>query len=165
MQPYLLQPSDKNLNNPPPLGQVEHYPEPIQEKLAGFCAYLIVRRDRAISTADSYRHDAVQYIEFYRRNYDDALATFTVNPNSFIAFSDMLKRNPCLRRSTIKRRLIGVHRFWGYLYRQKFVEYPPISMDEMDIVVKKITNPTRPVGPERFSALRKAARNGLGIIH
>ncbi len=149
----------------PPLGRIEHYPERIQKILSGFSAYLVVRRDRAASTADAYRHDAIQYIEFYQSRHDGSLDNFMIDPDMFIEFSDMLKRDGKIRRSTIKRRLIGVHRFWGYLYRQKIVPYPPISMDEMDIVVKKILNPTHPVGPERFSKLRKAARHGLSAIY
>ncbi len=149
----------------PPLGRIDHYPLRIQDILSRFSSYLVVRRDRAAATADSYRHDAIQYLEFYRQYYDETLASFTINPDTFIEFSDTLKRNGSIRRSTIKRRLIGVHRFWGYLYREKIVGYPPISMDEMDIVVKKVTNPTRPVGPEGFSKLRKAARHGLCAIY
>jgi Phage integrase, N-terminal SAM-like domain len=158
-------PDQNSIVDLPPLGRIEHYPEKIQKILAGFSSYLVVRRDRAASTVDAYRHDSIQFIEFYRAYYDETLENFTITPDAFIEYSDMLKRNGDIRRSTIKRRLIGTHRFWGYLYRERLVSYSPISMDEMDIVVKKIINPTRPVGPERFTKLRKAARHGLRTIY
>ena len=47
--------------------------------------------------------------------------------------------------TTIQRRLIGLSRFWSYLYRRG-LSSPPVSLDDMDIKVKNPRNPVKPLG-------------------
>jgi len=85
-------------------------------------------------------------------------------PEIFPGFVVYLRKRE-LNNSTIKRRLIGAMRFWKFLYKRKLVTHPPVSLDDMDIVVKKVWNPTQPLSPDNFSTIRKEAFNGLHLIY
>ena len=137
------------------------------EILDAFRQYLTVRKDRDEATAKAYCYDVSVYADYYANNVDENLEGFTVTPEYIIGFSDYLKckinkrTNKKLERSTIKRRLIGVYNFWKFLYKDRKRANPPISLDDLDIIIKRTTNPTEPLTRKSFSQLRKDLKNEL----
>jgi len=131
--------------------------------LSKFTEYLLLQRERDQSTVQDYGYDAKTYLN-YRLEMDNVNLPDLFTPEIFSGFVVYLRKHG-LNNSTIKRRLIGAMRFWKFLYKCKVVLHPPVSLDDMDIVVKKIYNPTRPLSPENFSMLRTEALNGLQFIH
>lgn len=137
------------------------------ETLDAFRQYLTVRKDRDEATSKAYCYDVSVFADYYAINVDENLFGFTVTPDYIIGFSDYLKRkvnkktNEKLKRSTIKRRLIGVYNFWKFLYRYKKIVQPPVSLDDLDIIIKKTTNPTTPLDSQSFQKLREELKNEL----
>ncbi|MBN2548484.1 MAG: site-specific integrase [Anaerolineales bacterium] len=138
-------------------------PSEYLDLLDQFSQYLLLQRERDPSTAASYCHDAKTFLR-YRLVMEDVNLPNLITPEIFPGFVVYLrKRN--LNNSTIKRRLIGTMRFWKFLYKQRLITHPPVSLDDMDIIVKKIRNPTEPLSMANFSTLRKEALNGLLHIY
>ena len=128
-----------------------------------FSDYLLLQRERDPSTASSYVYDARTYL-CYRLAMDDAELANLFTPEVFPGYVVYLRKRD-LRNSTIQRRLIGAMRFWKFLYKRKLVKHPPVSLDDMDIVVKKVRNATQPLSPENFAIIRKEALNELHFIY
>jgi site-specific recombinase XerD len=131
--------------------------------LKKFAEYLLLQRERDQSTVQGYGYDAKTYLN-YRHEMGDVDLPYLFTPDEFSGFVVYLRKHG-LNNSTIKRRLIGAMRFWKFLFKCKVVLHPPVSLDDMDIVVKKIYNPTRPLSPENFAMLRTEALNGLQFIY
>jgi site-specific recombinase XerD len=130
--------------------------------LKRFAEYLLLQRERDQSTVQDYGYDAKTYLN-YRFQTGDVDLPYLFTPDDFSGYVVYLRKRG-LNNSTIKRRLIGARQFWKFLYKSKVVLHPPVSLDDMDIVVKKIRNPTRPLSPENFAMLRTEALNGLQFI-
>jgi site-specific recombinase XerD len=133
------------------------------ELLRKFAEYLLLQRERDQSTVQDYGYDAKTYLN-YRLEMGDIDLPYLFTPDFFTGYVVYLRKHG-LNNSTIKRRLIGAMQFWKFLYKCKIVLHPPVSLDDMDIVVKKVRNPTCPLSPENFSMLRTEALNGLQFIH
>lgn len=138
-------------------------PDEYADLLIQFSEYLLLQREQDQSTVSSYAYDAKTYLNYRLATGKVSLATL-FTPEVYPGFVVYLrKRN--LHNSTIKRRLIGAMRFWKFLYKRRLVSHPPVSLDDMDIVVKKVRNPTQPLSPENFAIIRKETLNGLHIIY
>jgi len=112
--------------------------------LDDFVHYLLVIRDLTKSTAYAYILDVKTYIQFFESEIDGSLESFRIEPELIHKYLYYLKnRNLC--GATIQRRLIGLSRFWSYLYRSG-LSSPPVSLDDMDIKVKNHRNPVKPLG-------------------
>ena len=135
-----------------------------KELLAEFRRYLIVSRKRDSATADAYLRDSKVFIGFFFEHVNADAERFIITPDIFQQFHEHLVEQG-LKNSTIERRLIGVRRFWSFLYKTKRVGHPSMTFDDMDIVFKKGRNPTRPLSPKDFNKFRKAARDGLYSIY
>lgn len=133
------------------------------ELLRKFAEYLLLQRERDQSTVQDYGYDAKTYLN-YRFEMGEIDLPYLFTPDHFSGYVVYLRKHG-LNNSTIKRRLIGAMQFWKFLFKCKMVLHPPVSLDDMDIVVKKVCNPTRPLSPENFSILRTEALNGLQFIH
>jgi len=131
--------------------------------LKKFAEYLLLQRERDQSTVQGYGYDAKTYLN-YRQEMGDVDLPYLFTPDHFSGYLVYLRKRR-LNKSTIKRRLIGARQFQKFLFKCKVVTHPPVSLDDMDIVVKKIYNPPRPLSPENFSMLRTEALNGLQFIH
>jgi len=138
-------------------------PEEYSNLLNQFSEYLLLQRQRDPSTASSYAYDARTYLS-YRLSTEEAELSNLFTPEVFPGFVIYLRKRD-LHNSTIQRRLIGAMRFWKFLYKRKLVRHPPVSLDDMDIVVKKVRNPTQPLSAENFAIIRKEALNGLQFIY
>lgn len=138
-------------------------PSDLAKKLADFRLYLTVRRDRTQATADAYIHDSMTYIRYFAEKIDDSLEAFTITPEHVLGFSDWLKQKK-LSRATIERRLIGLNRFWKFLYRMKHVAHPPVALDDLDIMIKKARNATQPLCQDDFTHIRKVIKSELANI-
>lgn len=138
-------------------------PDEYSNLLKEFSDYLLLQRERDPSTAAHYVYDARTYLTF-RLAMDKADLPNLFTPEIFPGFVVYLRKRQ-LNNSTIKRRLIGAMRFWKFLYKRKLVTHPPVSLDDMDIIVKKVWNPTQPLSPDNFSTIRKEAFNGLHLIY
>ena len=136
----------------------------IDELLEGFSKYLSVRRKRASSTVKEYIFDAKIYIQFHLTFIDDLPEHFTITKQSFLEFHDYLFERG-ISDATLQRRLIGVRRFWSYLYKEHKTAIPAMTFDDLDIVFKKRLHPTRPLSQANFSDFRKVARRGLDDIY
>lgn len=138
-------------------------PEEYSNLLNQFSEYLLLQRERDPSTVASYLYDARTYLN-YRLVMAGADLANLFTPEVFPGFVVHLRKRE-LHNSTIQRRLIGAMRFWKFLYKCKLVMHPPVSLDDMDIVVKKVRNPTQPLSAENFAIIRKEALNGLQFIY
>ena len=142
----------------------EKYPSSICELLNEFRQYLTVRKDRDEATAKAYCYDVKVYVDYYMEHVDSELAYFTVSSERIIEFLDFLKHKQ-LRNPTVKRRLIGVYSFWKFLYRTGKTPNPPVQLDDLDIIVKKTTNPTVPLNSKAFQKLRSVLKHDLAQIY
>lgn len=136
----------------------------LDDLLNEFRQYLTVRKDRDAATAKAYCYDVKIYAGFFMERFDPTLAGFTVSSNHIIGFLDYLKHRQ-LRNPTVKRRLIGVYSFWKFLYRTGKTPDPPVELDDLDIIVKKTTNPTVPLNSKSFLKLRKVLKYELAQIY
>jgi site-specific recombinase XerD len=126
------------------------YSVEIDKFLEEFKDYLIKLRDNDPVTADHYARDANMYLK-YRLEH----------PLPSVCFL----RDRKLNNATIKRRLIGAGRFWKYLYKYKHNAHPPMSLDDLDIKVKKVRNATLPLTPQNFYIVRKESLDGIQHIY
>jgi site-specific recombinase XerD len=131
--------------------------------LKKFAEYLLLQRERDQATAACYGYDARIYLT-YRLAMDNVDLPNLFTPEAVPGFVVYLRKRG-LHNSTVKRRLIGAMRFWKFLYKSKLVIHPPVSLDDMDIVVKKVRNPTQPISPENLTTIRMEALNGLRLIY
>lgn len=138
-------------------------PDEYSNLLKRFSEYLLLQRERDQSTVQGYGYDAKTYLN-YRLEMGDVDLPYLFTPDYFSGYVVYLRKRG-LTNSTIKRRLIGAMQFWKFLFKGKVILHPPVSLDDMDIVVKKVRNSTRPLSPENFSMLRTEALNGLQFIH
>ncbi len=138
-------------------------PDEYLKLIEQFSEYLLLQRERDPSTVSSYSYDARTYLA-YRLAMDGADLPNLFTPEVFPGFVVYLRKRE-LNNSTIQRRLIGSMRFWKFLYKRKLVTHPPVSLDDMDIVVKKVRNPTPPLSPANFATIRKETLNGLQFIY
>jgi len=138
-------------------------PDKYSNLLKRFAEYLLLQRERDQSNVQGYGYDAKTYLN-YRQEMGDVDLPYLFTPDHFSGYVVYLRKHG-LNNSTIKRRLIGARQFQKFLFKCKIVLHPPVSLDDMDIVVKKIYNPPRPLSPENFSMLRTEALNGLQFIH
>lgn len=130
--------------------------------LGKFRRYLEIRRDRAETTAYNYVRDAYDYIDFFKDSHDEK-TKLTISGDHLVDYLYYLKKQP-ICNSTIKRRLIGVRNFWKFLYKRGFIEKPPVTLDDLDIVIKKRRNPTNPLSPREYTFLREETKNELSYI-
>jgi len=128
-----------------------------------FERYLLLQRNRAPATADGYVRDAKLFVTYLLSVRDDLNLPDLITVEKFQGFVIYL-RGRGMKNSTITRRLIGVQRFWKFLYKRHMVKHPPETLDDMDIVVKKVRNCTEPLSPINYAMVRKAARDGLRDI-
>ncbi|MEA3421949.1 MAG: site-specific integrase [Acidobacteriota bacterium] len=135
----------------------------ITDLLLEFRRYLEIRRDRAESTAYSYGRDANDYIVFFKEGNDDK-TNLIISGELLVGYLYYLKKQS-ICNATIKRRLIGVRNFWKFLYKKGYVEEPPVTLDDLDIVVKKKRNPTQPLGPQDYVVIREEIKNELSYIY
>jgi site-specific recombinase XerD len=142
----------------------EKYPTLICGLLNEFRQYLTVRKDRDEATARAYCYDVKVFADYYMEQVDPALSGFTVSSERIIGFLDYLKHRQ-LRNPTVKRRLIGVYSFWKFLYRTGKTPNPPVELDDLDIIVKKTTNPTVPLNSKSFLKLRRVLKHELAQIY
>ncbi len=142
----------------------EKYPSLMGVLLNEFRQYLTVRKDRDEATAKAYCYDVKVYADYYMGHVDPELKGFTVSSERIIEFLDYLKHKQ-LRNPTVKRRLIGVYSFWKFLYRTGKTLNPPVELDDLDIVVKKTTNPTVPLNSKSFLKLRRVLKHELAQIY
>lgn len=117
---------------------------PLDKLLDEFIHYLLVIRDLTKSTAYAYILDVKTYIHFFESEIDGSLESFRIEPELIHKYLYYLKRKE-LSGGTIQRRLIGLSRFWSYLYRCG-LSSAPVSLDDMDIKVKNPRNPVKPLG-------------------
>jgi len=142
----------------------EKYPSFIGDLLNEFRQYLTVRKDRDEATAKPYCYDGKVYADYYMDQVDLELNGFTVSSERIIEFLDYLKHRQ-LHNPTVKRRLIGVYSFWKFLYRTGKTPNPPVELDDLDIIVKKTTNPTVPLNSKSFLKLRRVLKHDLAQIY
>ena len=134
-----------------------------QDLLSEFRNYLITKRSRAQLTAASYVGDAKCYLRFREQN--------GVSSTSPIISEDALEdfvgylRTKSLAEATIQRKLSGVYNFWRFLYRTKRVKHRPVSVKELDINIKRLRNPTKPLSPQDYQKLNERIRDELVHIH
>ncbi len=117
-----------------------------------FAHYLLVTRDLSDTTSIAYCYDVKTYIHFYEYEIDGSLGSFKITPKIIHKYLYYLKQQN-LSGGTIQRRLIGLSRFWSFLYRKGY-STPPISLNDMDINIKNPRNPVKPLGEmdyQRFS--------------
>jgi site-specific recombinase XerD len=138
-------------------------PDEYSNLLKRFAEYLLLQRERDQATVACYGYDARIYLN-YRLAMDNVNLPNLFTPDAVPGFVVYLRKRG-LHNSTIKRRLIGAMRFWKFLYKSKLVIHPPVSLDDMDIVVKKVRNPTQPISPENLTTIRTEALNGLRLIY
>lgn len=143
-----------------------HNPE-YKQTLSEFYEYLILRKERDEATGIAYCYDVNVFADFFCEHIDANLVGFTITPEYVKQYSDYLKlkvnkkTNKKLGKSTIKRRLIGLYAYWKFLYRNKLIEYPPVSLDDLDIVIRKSKNATVPMNSLKFMELRKELKGEL----
>ncbi|MBN2147214.1 MAG: site-specific integrase [Anaerolineales bacterium] len=138
-------------------------PSKYSDLLEEFSQYLLLQRERDPSTAASYRYDARIFLN-YRLSKGEVDLPNLITPEVFPGFVIYLRKRG-LNNSTIKRRLIGTMRFWKFLYKRKLVVHPPVSLDDMDITVKKVYNQTQPLSPTNFARVRQEATRELRHIY
>jgi len=137
------------------------------ETINEFYGYLLDRKQRDEATCKAYCYDVTVFANYYSENVDTNLSSFTVTPEFVIQYSDYLKQkvnkktNKKLGRSTIKRRMIGLYAFWKYLYKVKKKGGAPVSLDDLEIVIRKTRNATVPVNSQTFLELRKVLKDEL----
>lgn len=136
----------------------------LNELLGDFRQYLTVRKDRDEATAKAYCYDVKVYADYFIEHVDPELKGFTVSSEDIIEFLDFLKQKQ-LRNPTVKRRLIGVYCFWKFLFRTGRTPNPPVQLDDLDIIVKKTTNPTVPLNSKSFLKLRGVLKYELAQIY
>lgn len=139
------------------------YSDEIDKFLEEFKDYLIKLRDNDPVTADHYAYDANMYLK-YRLEHPLTSLTELFTPEHFQGFVYFLRARQ-LNNSTLKRRLIGATRFWKYLYKYQHNTHPPMSLDDMDIRVKKVRNVTHPLTPQNFCNVRKESLDGIQHIY
>jgi site-specific recombinase XerD len=139
------------------------YSDEIDKFIEDFKNYLIKIRDNDPVTADHYARDANVYLKYRLELPLNSLAEL-FTPEHFQGFVCFL-RDRKLNNSTIKRRLIGAGRFWKYLYKYKHNAHPPMTLDDLDIKVKKVRNATRPLTPQNFFTVRKESLDGIQHIY
>lgn len=132
------------------------------ELLNKFSQYLLLQRNLAPATVESYTGDATLFIATRLAKGDEGMSDLikTEKVQEFLIYL----RGCGVKNSTIKRRLNGVQRFWKFLYKRKIVKHTPESLDDMDIVIKKVYNQTQPLSPNNYAKVQKEARNGLRNI-
>jgi site-specific recombinase XerD len=116
----------------------------LDKHIDDFVHYLLVIRDLTKSTAIAYTLDVKTYILFFESEIDGSLESFRIEPELIHKYLYFLKKRE-MSGATIQRRLIGLSRFWSFLYRCG-ISSPPISLDDMDIKVKNPRNPVKPLG-------------------
>ncbi len=136
----------------------------LNELLGDFRQYLTVRKDRDEATAKAYCYDVKVYADYFIKHVDPELKGFTVSSEDIIEFLDFLKHKQ-LRNPTVKRRLIGVYFFWKFLLRTGRTPNPPVELDDLDIIVKKTTNPTVPLNSKSFLKLRRVLKYELAQVY
>ena len=77
-----------------------------------------------------------------------------------VLLCDMLRLR-CAAYSGFTVRHAPAYAFWKFLYRNKIIEYPPVSLDDLDIVIKKSKNATVPMNSLKFLELRKELKGEL----
>ncbi|MBI9044603.1 MAG: site-specific integrase [Anaerolineaceae bacterium] len=132
----------------------------VEDCLEEFEEYLLGQRDKAESTVYSYLCDVKIYINFFREEISPINEDFSINQYTIPKFFVFLKKRK-IKKSTILRRLRGMRAFWSFLYKKGYLSNPPMTLDEMDIVVKSSRNPTKPLSHERFIKIRELCFNEL----
>ena len=132
--------------------------------LAEFHQYLVVKRDRDVATADAYIYDAREYIKFLSAKIDVDNVLFDITPDLVTSYYEQLRVRG-LERSTIQRRMIGLTRFWRFCFRQAMVSSPPVTLDDMDIVLKNTRHPCTPLDYNIFTKIQQEAANEICNIY
>lgn len=128
----------------------------LENQLEKFSIYLRDQRDRAPGTIKEYCCDVKIYAKFFFEEVSSKFSDFTIKPDYIISYLSYLKSpERKLSRETIKRRLIGLYAFWKFLFKTNQTKFPPVSLDDLDIIIKTNRNPTRPLSPQNYKHLRE----------
>jgi hypothetical protein len=138
----------------------------VKNLLGEFEQYLVAIQGKDPATADAYIYDVHCYLDFYQGSIDDKIDDFCITDDILPAYKLFLhsKGNT---DATIDRRFHGLYSFWRFLYKRHKAQFPnpPVSLDLLDIKIRKRKNPTHPIPVDEYKLFQRSVLDGLSKIY
>jgi len=114
------------------------------------------------TTREAYKHDINCFLNFCcsQNLFNESVFVDKTLITRFIAW---LTQNE-IKKSTIQRRVMGVLAFWEFLFEEKHMGNPPMTLRRMHLKLHPSPNPTRPLNANEFKKYTEGLQDELAAI-